>query len=428
MHLYLDPMPRAPWLVVLLAVAALSVGCAPDEREDEETPAAATEEGEEETVISTVHGRWRLYPEPPTDVEPELTMSVTEESARETLPQLESSLSWRMAPVIENLEDLNQFSGVELGRLAALMGSEFQPVPGLPDDPRFDDPKFDPIRDAFTADCKREAGRYTNAFLSLTTANDLASMFSRPLFTVASDAYERNCLVPLDQVPLDVRRVIGVLGLETPRGTVFFCSATIVGERRLLTARHCFFDPASGAPLQSWTGLNGSLVTFYSVTTHAGTRSFSAKPLDPDEAAHEFAPFDDHLQLGVIEGPFEHVAEVGTESLTDLHIPLPAWVVGSNALLGDVTRAPSALTYVRGSGPQSCAVVGVTAAGCLYHSCQTGKTTSGGGILVQKPGGYGLVGVHKGAISDASPCEANAPSSLDLNLGAEFIQSDLLGV
>ena len=98
--------------------------------------------------------------------------------------------------------------------------------------------------------------------------------------------------------------------------------------------------------------------------------------------------------------------------------PITAWLVGSNVNIDDIGQERTPLEFIRGSAPTACAVLERTAAGCLYHTCQSSHSTSGAGILV--PDGAGstaLLGVHKGTIAEANDCEAKPPSSLRLNFG-----------
>jgi len=129
---------------------------------------------------------------------------------------------------------------------------------------------------------------------------------------------------------------------------------------------------------------------------------------------------DDHVVISSEDIKFEHAAICDGIPDSSL-LPLPLWIVGSNALLGDVRRLSYPLLYVRGSAPKACAALETTSQGCLYHSCQTGPTTSGAGLLyVDEQDRVHLIGVHNGAIASAISCEESAPTSLQLNVAAQF--------
>jgi hypothetical protein len=106
-------------------------------------------------------------------------------------------------------------------------------------------------------------------------------------------------------------------------------------------------------------------------------------------------------------------------------MPKPVWIVGSNANLGDVGHAREPLEFTRGSSPKACAVLQVSSNGCLYHVCQTGKATSGAGVLeLDAQGVVTLIGVHTATIAGATGCEVHPPFDDRLNLAIHITTSN----
>lgn len=317
-------------------------------------------------------------------------------------------------PKIATREDLVRFA---LGALPHIEPDArfFQVVGGIPEHPWFDDVRFDPVRNGFSESCTSSARHYLGYALDLMSA-------AQPLVgshaAQTSDSYESSCLVPLHQVPDRIRQVVGVLAIERDSHWVSFCSASITGPRQLTTAKHCFFDADSGEPTPLWEELLNGAVGFHPAVPHSGLDAFSVRAVDEGIDQIAYPPYEDRMHLRVLEGPFERYAAI--EPVEPSTLPLPVWVVGSNGLLGDVARLRHPMEYVRASGPEACAILHTTRKQCLYHSCQTGPSTSGAGLLIDSASGPKLVGVHKGPLARAQGCEGGLPLDLDLNLAASM--------
>lgn len=331
-------------------------------------------------------------------------------------------------PILQDQQDLSVYlTGERLGAVfdMARILDRMQVVPGLPDDPRYKDPRYDRVRDAFTPECLKSTQNYRS------TASRLLAMSMRsasiasalPITDIAS--YDRDCLTPLDRIPQPIKQVVGVLVIQsTP-----FCSATIVGRRTIVTSKHCFIDADDGRLLESASALFARQVSFVPLVPHGGRTSFTVAEPATSLPSVAFAPGADYLTLEVKYWDLEHAATLGAEALDNSKLPLAAWIVGSNATLSDVIAAKEPLALTRGSGPQACSVLQVTANHCIYHSCQTGPKTSGAGVLVlDATNSVRLVGVHKGPMSRARGCEDQPPLEHRLNFAAALSSQQLQGI
>ena len=334
----------------------------------------------------------------------------------------EGARSYTLAPVVTSPQDLSLLlTGRNVGpdQLSERMARFMQVVPGVP--PRFSDPKFNEARAAFAA-CAQAAQAYRALSLHLATSTQFALDLRSETTTTNVGAYERDCLTALDAVPVAVRGVTGVL--VTPAGAPW-CSATIIGSDRLLTARHCFVDAVTGTPYDTFHQVPPGRIGFRSIEPHNGRHSFSTRWLRAPPL-EKFGPLDDFVVLKIKDWTFERWAATATKAPTNAEMPIAAWVVGSNATLGDVAKARTPFEFTRGSSPEACSLLEVTANGCLYHSCQTGEATSGAGVLtLSESGSVTLLGVHNAAIAGAQGCEATPPVEDTINLAIDVASKDL---
>lgn len=346
-------------------------------------------------------------------------LSAGEKVALDLIGTDEYQNDYLLRPVVSDSQDLLELVAPDTAQLLFIdnLLRILQTVPGVPEDPRFSDPKFDSVKEAFSSECKESAAQIGTATLSLLAIDQSAFMEELQNALPKSDVYESSCLVQLAEVPAAVRQVIGVLTWEKRT----FCSATVVGKNKILTSRHCFFDADKGKSRPEWQALQQELIIFRTPVPHGVESAWYAMPdksVDKTEAA--FKPFADHILLDVPGADFTRTAVIRTK-LNDHELPIMAWVVGSNSILGDVKDLKNPFEYVRGSLDKTCAVMEVTSNGCLYHTCQTGGSTSGAGVLkIDENNDVTLVGVHKGPAARSTGCEASPPIRLAINLAAQY--------
>ena len=334
----------------------------------------------------TSQGLWRLWTTPGVDEE-------------------------RLELVVTDNDDLRQLL---LPGASVLDIRYFQVILGVPRDLRYRDPKFDIVRGAFTTSCSGAAEGF------LETGRGLLRQ-QVPQIPTTLHSYEEECLKPLAEVPRAIRNVGGVL--------TFFgkpqCSATIISANKILTARHCFSASHSPTGESAWGLVAKRLVGFSSFELHSGREEFTVGRIIGGEK-EPISPYEDTLVVEIIGRPLEHFARLATKELSQQETPILTWLVGSNGLLGDLDQVKDSLEYVRAAAPGMCAVLETTEAGCLYHTCQAGHTTSGAGLLVESNSGVTLLGVHRGTIVTGAECERNPPLDLRMNLGAVHTSEPLV--
>lgn len=401
------------WFATALMLSVLMAACdARDAGSQEEDSEPSAGVALQLAVVETPNGRWRVAPE------------IAEFQATSTPPNVaavDTSMSLRSDDqvhlLIETQLDMQRFLTSEVNEFTwdANVFRTFQAVPGVPNDPRYADPKFDRVRNAFTPACIRDAQQYTASVFSVYASQDLVQALQDESVATFSNGFESNCLRKLQDVPLAVRQVVGVLRMS---GGIL-CSATVIGEREVLTARHCFFDADTGTAHASWNALAAGTISFFPAVAHNGRSEFSVRKLD-DATNASFEAYDDAIRLRVVGGRFSHWASQRAAAIGSDALPVPAWLVGSNALLGDVRSPRHPFEFVRGAAPEACALLEVTNSGCIYHTCQAGASTSGAGVLVPTIDGVQLYGVHKGPVARAAKCEAAPPLSLNMNVAALY--------
>jgi hypothetical protein len=278
----------------------------------------------------------------------------------------------------------------------------------------YPDDRFDPVRTAMTPACKASARAYLRLIGDLTKNLGILNSGSSSDTWTKSAAYDRDCLTPLKDIPLGIQQVTGIL---ITSGGVPFCSATAVGPKTVITAKHCFFNPTTGRANEQFGQLQANQVSFRALAKHNGISTFSVRAGKGAVAGSAFAPAADVVLLTVTDGPLAHFANLTPAAPSTT--PVPTWVVGVNALVGDVRSAAPATSFVRGSSPNGCSVVQVPSSGCLVHTCQTAPATSGAGMLEDRANGPPLLlGVHVTSSLEATACGVAAPTSGSLNLAA----------
>lgn len=367
-----------------------------------------------------------------------LQSSLIESSLLEWRTEVDSSLilqsdtslsleAMRASPRIANSEDLAAFLAPahSLAESSTNVFDLMQEVPGLPEDERYQTPRYREVIDSFSEACIDAATSLNNALVETIADESLFRQRFTNSFIPATSAYDLNCFTSLNQIPIEIRNITGVL----VKDRVPFCSATIIGEDRMLTSRHCFIDADSGADLR-FTALTRGAITFHSFSQTAGNKVYPVRTVTQEVDQSLFQPFDvadDYIVLRTIG--FPSIAYPDRVSITpnDPSLPIPVWVVGSNELLGSLSGGGSVMSTVRASGPKACSILEVTEKGCIYHSCQTGPSTSGATLMrTDENGGISILGVHKAPISRGKTCENQPPVNLKLNLATVLPTTDIL--
>lgn len=302
--------------------------------------------------------------------------------------------------------------------IEALLYVLFRQVPGVPLGPRYEDEQFDIVREGFTTGCRDAVKGYQSFIAKTLLATDPSAMYSL-LGTESihlAGSYEDECLTQLDDVPAEIRRVLGVLSI----GGAPFCSGTIIDTNKLITSRHCFSKSSTGntkPALQHWKDGN---LAFITAEPHNGRHDFKVSPPSSATLASLAQPFTATQDYWLLETTrrFAHKAmyEAAPDDTTDY--PVLAWLVGTNINLDDFGTPQTPLGLIRGSAPTACAILERTDAGCVYHTCQSSPATSGAGIFHSDvTEGVRVLGVHKGTIVEAGSCESSPPVALQLNMG-----------
>ena len=193
----------------------------------------------------------------------------------------------------------------------------------------------------------------------------------------------------------------------------------------MLTSRHCFVDPATGNGLKYLDHWKDGNVSFVPAVAQNSRESFKLQEPSATDLAKIVRKFAPPLDYWVVETTRAmEFSAVYERAPTDTNqYPITTWLVGSNINLDDIGQPRTPLEFVRGAAPTACAVLEKSAAGCLYHTCQSSPSTSGAGILVtDASGAVKLIGVHKGTIAEAVGCEATPPGSLRLNFAVTDFQ------
>ena len=210
--------------------------------------------------------------------------------------------------------------------------------------------------------------------------------------------YDRACLASLavrdettDELPaliaeLRAPRAVGVL--EAQGWTVFdppvtFCGALILGESRIATARHCFFDGRNR--LHEW--LEGREVVLHRSDSPANGWPVRLEPvaIERDEGIQpgDFGRHENDYLVLEIDGTLDDVRPIRFEA------PLPGeplWVYGHYRLF-DRTRwlregemTPPWFEGMRWTKAAQCAALAEERE-CVIHSCQTDQGYSGTPII-----------------------------------------------
>ena len=190
-----------------------------------------------------------------------------------------------------------------------------------------------------------------------------------------------------------------------------FCSATAISETRVLTSRHCFFHRSSGAERsREYRGLLRGDIAY-----HPNDGSSSRTVLSGTVNTLRnipYKPADDIVELD-LSGDVPSFAPIARNGLqASPSGPTSAWLVGNHPTVPKLNS--SFLGRVRGSVPIACSILEISDENCLYHVCQSSKSTSGGGLLVQTANGLQIVGVHRGTMAAAAGCEADPDELRDL--------------
>ncbi len=335
--------------------------------------------------------------------------------------------SIKLKPYIENSIELQKYI---LGQRALEISPDeknkfFQVVPGMPGDGQYNGQDYPEVQQGFSAACVLAAKKYIEEIDKLLASaagavGNIAQTWHSNISQAVVDEYDRQCLRRVHEIPEDILKVTGVLQIYQQGFSVGFCSGTVISAHEIMTARHCFFNESTGKKEDIFNWLEGGLLSFRTFGNNGVRNLFSlVLPETADTQENQFFAKDDFIVLEAGEQFAVH-ADIVPAQVGHLSMPQKAWLVGNNALLGDVLTPDHDLDFVRGVGPSACSVLKVTAQGCVYHSCQSGKTTSGGGVLLHDPasGSVALLGVHRGPAVISNACEASPPLNEIINVAA----------
>ena len=294
-------------------------------------------------------------------------------------------------------------------------------VPGIPNGSKYSGVEYKSLRESFPAGCALAARKYLEDPQELRSLFEFVHVGSRVAeLAEGLREYDTQCFEPIAKVPQEILEVAGVLGAPSvDGGNEVFCSATIIEKDRIVTARHCFFDDHGNE--RGGTGLGEGATTFFTLAKNGRRSTFTVDALSDASVnfstAGPIRTYDDTLVLA-IRPPAVSWARA---AMSPLGMPTGAWLVGGNALVGDVSVAANPMGSVRASGPErGCAVLEETKLGCIYHSCQSARSSSGAGLLEYSVSdGVALVGVHAGVV-DRTSNECEAPPSQPANVGVRY--------
>ena len=219
---------------------------------------------------------------------------------------------------------------------------------------------------------------------------------------------ERYCLAEVGSIPKSIRDVVGVLAAyDRP---VPFCGATIVGTQHIVTASHCFWSE-TGGELHSIDVLEGNKLYFIPLVERPLDGRIVRSVKVDETSLHGVTPYngDTNRDFVVLELS-QDIGSPFAEIVSPQQSPFPTYMLGpyptTQIMMGN--RRFKAIEYLQANAPDLCVAVYHDTQGCWYHSCQTVKTTSGSGLLVETgEGGAGLLAIHSGPSDGHSPCDGD---------------------
>lgn len=251
----------------------------------------------------------------------------------------------------------------------------------------------------------------------------------RDRWIAASIAFQNDCLLP---VPLTSSAAsllplakLAVLSLDNGQP---FCMALHLGGDRFVTARHCFYRPATGKRIAET--LNATLVVV-DAPQHSGL----VEPVqnEPFAAVAQFTSSHDILLIraptlsnaitdrpGQTDFTVAQIATAGTPALVIGYFPLadPERAIPKFPnTLGTPAPWNRALRMTRPEGIGYCRVWDASAAAdgtrCIEHSCQTTGAFSGAPVFINTSGDdqhpkWSVVGINVADAEKKSPSECGA--------------------
>ena len=318
------------------------------------------------------------------------------------------------SPILDDRQDLiGHLIDLNQGSIRSLFGlfEPFKKIDDFPSAPRYSGIQYDHIKSAFSK-CSLAAREANNTLmeqlgLSATiefTAND---------FTDTLKKYDENCLYTIDRVPDTILKVSGILLYHnrghfdgTRRTLVPFCSATAVEKDKIATARHCFMqlDGTEYQPYSMRKMLEDGLVYFSPLSKDQEGSYIKLKPTDKlDNKA--FKANEDIIYL---ETDRDLTNFTNSRKLEPGRYSEAIYIVGNTDLIAEF-EPQNIHDRVRASIPDTCALLEVTEQGCIYHTCQTGRSTSGAGLIaIDENNKVSLLGIHNGPIGASQSCETEA--------------------
>jgi len=351
----------------------------------------------------------------------------------------------------DNLE-IAGLSGSNIYEKTREMLSIQQVVPGISDD-LFPEDQYDDLRDAFSSQCIDAAKKLNELIYGNLLAEHFSSSTSEntgvaeapgqetindtilrmrenngvitPEVIDLVETYDNQCLSnAYGTLPSAIKRAVGVLTISNAP----FCSATLIGEKKVVTARHCFIASTTGKPRDSFKALKDTRVAFYPLTPYDRGRLYYklkgnplVPPADPEKA---FGVNEDVVTLDLMYAMPDRALAVD-RLLRTVEATDPIWVVGYNSYISlkepitQGTRGAMEVTrHIRFAPPKTCAVLRKTNVGCLFHSCQSAAGTSGASLIKMENGKASIIGIHKGAALVGVGCGADDLLTENINVAA----------
>jgi len=282
--------------------------------------------------------------------------------------------------------------------------------------------------------CSKAAAQFIQPYRDYLTSHS-ASEFEK--LSATARAYDKNCLVGLPESfewisnsPAAHNRV-AVLAVFSESGIVPFCGAYVLGPTTIVTVKHCFFIDSGTVNIDAVEKLKSGKMRLIIISDDPQSvlvRSLvkTGPTLDDDTAAipaiFDYAFLDLQSPVTDLLDEAEVQPGEGTSEVQAAYVPgyFPFTSAAPAATPGDV------ISRIRWSR-KLCAVTGVSATGCVHHSCQSLEDYSGTPIFAQarKTNKIIWVGLQVGANFSADSCvSADFPLG-NLGVSAANIRKDI---
>ncbi|MCG2586157.1 serine protease [Massilia sp. TS11] len=253
--------------------------------------------------------------------------------------------------------------------------------------------KLDPKKPVLVSHCDNFVNEVVNASLfdpnskaGARFADECMRDWSPVLAATTVDGFEKS--------------LASVLGLLVNEKGAAFCTAFRVSQTWVATARHCYFERATGSPLRTIATTQFRMAgraTDYAIAE----LSCGAQPCTDKAAITSFSTLGDVLLLKV-----PRLADVPLPKIrfeTDFRLGDQVVLIGASPEFG---RANALLSD---ADPKGCTVA-KREADCLFHNCNSGGGYSGAPIIrpaLTDSGALSILGIHiEGVDTDGTQCRA----------------------